>query len=141
MSKNTKPEENKKTIILPPGAVGHETIPHKYQFTDNELREKQISVIKNLNKIDSIDKEIKEFVDPKKHDIKMLGLQTASIRNELNMGFEMQERDCFLVPNHESGKMQYIDVETNEVLWERPLMSNERQLSISNAPARTGTEG
>lgn len=113
-------------------AAGTETIPNKRFFTPEEKEQMRIEHTDKLIELDAHEQEIKDLKDSKSPVIKELKTTTKKTRNLLRAGFEYQNRECYLVPNHESGKMEYIDTETSELLFERKLLPAEKQLRITD---------
>lgn len=124
--------------VLPPGAEALDTIMHKCSFSQEEKDKMTEKVLKDLNKIDRLEEEKKSFVDEKNSEIKNIKLESGSTRKNLELGFELLERECWLFPDQVNKVMNYTDCETNEVLWSRPLHPSERQLFINNNES-TGT--
>lgn len=117
---------------LPADALGKETIQHRHQYTAEELAAKKEEVISILNQIEKREKEMKDFCDPLKHQNKLKTQELMEVRTSINVGFQMEERECFLIPDFTNKSIQYLSVDTNELLWERPMRPDERQYAMAD---------
>ena len=59
--------------------------------------------------------------------------------NELRHGSKTTTHDCFLVPDNDGGMMQFVDIESGEVVDERRLRPDERQQTIPFIDERVTT--
>lgn len=70
-------------------------------------------------------KEHREELDEIKSDLNELVSQ-------LRHGSKTLHHDCYMVPDHEHAMMQFVDIETGEIVDERRLFPEERQQSLFN---------
>ena len=117
---------------LKEAAVGTETIPNKRTFSPEEKDAMRLAHTDKMILMDAHQEELDAFKKDKGALIKNLAADAKKERKLLKDGFEYQNRECFLIPNHESGKMEYVDAETQEVLFERKLTPDEKQLRIGD---------
>lgn len=112
----------------PPEAAGDEIIQHKYQHTADEKQFMTEEVLRDTNKAEDIEAELKEYVKEKKDEIAVLRMNAKKNRTFLRNGFELRDRDCWIIPDAENGQMNYVDKETDEVLWTRRMIPEEKKL-------------
>ena len=115
---------------LPPNAVGIETLPFKYQFTPEEREKMRLDHTDKMIECDFQKNELKKVKEEFGRKIKKSDTETFEIRKKLSLGFEFQNRPCYLMPDQELGKMQYVCIDSGEILFERKLTPDERQLNI-----------
>lgn len=116
-------------------AVGREVRQVRHDFSEDEmnvLREQFAEVA--MHRADEeeafllVKKEWKVKLDEVKEEER---LKRKLVRDR----FFDQERDVALLPNHESGMMEIYDAKSGEMVEERKLRPNERQMNILQAKA------
>lgn len=111
-------------------ATTKQFIEHKMKFTDDELIAMKEKHTTDCIEIDSLEEKIKAVKDEVGPRIKELKEVSKSTRKNIRRGFEYQDRECFLCPNFTTGMMEFVDCETGEILQERKLFPDERQLKL-----------
>lgn len=114
-------------------AVAVETIPHKYKFSDDEIQDMRKEHTDVIIEEEIILDEIKAFREERKLPLKNLKEQSKKLRKHIKNGYEIRDVECSLVPNFETGMMQYISNDTQEIIIERKLQPNEKQYRIKTA--------
>lgn len=61
--------------------------------------------------------------------VKPLKEKLSLTAREVHRGFEETEAECYLVPDQESGRMDYV-LEDGTIAFSRPLYPEERQLNL-----------
>lgn len=112
-----------------------EKVTAKRYFTEEELN---VMVRENTDKLielDTIEEEIEAL--KKKHAAtqKKLKVESKSLRKLVRAGFVEELRECYLTPNFQSGNMEYTCVQTGELLLERRLRPEEKQLRLQHPKA------
>lgn len=107
-----------------------EVIKHRRQLSPEEKEQLRKDHTDEMIELDGHLEEIKAVKDEKAPRLKELRGSTKKLRSDIRKGYVEEDRECYLVPDHTAGMMQYIDTETNEVLMERKLMPHEKQLRI-----------
>jgi len=73
--------------------------------------------------------KLKELLKPRMKEL----LENAEIRiKTIKDGYIFESVECELVPDFKSGNMNFIDVKTGEIVFNRTLLPNERQLTITH---------
>lgn len=115
-------------------ANGKESIQHKVVFHPDEIAQMEKDHTQDLIELDTIEEKIAAVKLEHADRIKELKQQTKSARKNIRRGFQYEERECYLCPNYQAGMMEYVDVQTGEILMERKLRPDEKQLKL-----KTGT--
>lgn len=107
-----------------------ETIDHKRFFSEEEIAAMEKEHTNKCVKIDTIEEKIALVKAENAPVLKQLKTDTKSCRKNLKRGFTYEEHECFLVPNFETGMMEFVDQQTGEILQERKLFPDEKQLRL-----------
>lgn len=112
-----------------------ERVTAKRYFEPEEL---DVMIRENTQKqieLDVIQEEIDKLKEKHAETQKRLKLESSALRKLIRDGFTEEQRDCYLMPNYTSGNMEYTDVKTGELLFERRLRPEERQLRFQTPKA------
>lgn len=81
----------------------------------------------------------REFMENWRADVKPLRLEMSEQMTRIRSKVEEVTEDVYLLPEHEEGLMGYYNGE-GKLVYERPLMPDERQFSIvDNSRPKNGT--
>lgn len=121
------------TIDLRDQSVGKESRPVRHQYTEDELnalREQFATVALALDDeaeaFKLVREEFKARIKPKEQERRELAGQ---VRHR----YRDETIECYLVPDFDSGMMEFIAIATGEKVDERRLRPDERQMNIHAA--------
>jgi len=126
---------NRKQILID-SCVKKESFTYPKQFASEELDFKKDELTQHCMRLSKLKDEKKEISKQFNADIKATTALLSSTLNSLRTGQEEVTEDVYLLDDQESGKMGYYN-KLGELVYERPLMSEEKQLRI--AKQLTGT--
>lgn len=115
---------------LSEGNIEKMTVPRYY--TEEELlglKDELASKSFNLLQIQS---EFKDVAKKWKDQIKEVKAITDDLTNKIQAKYEDEKRECFVTPDFESMTMLWIDTETGEIHYSRPMTKSERQLTVGS---------
>jgi hypothetical protein len=112
-------------------AVGVDERIIRKQLSDDELTEIKDEIASLSVKIQKLEEDKKALLEEYSGSIKPLRLELAQLVKKARSGYVESIYTCYLVPNHIDGIMSYYS-EEGEVLEERPLTREERQLTIND---------
>lgn len=117
-------------------ANGKEVISHKVNFSDDEIAKMKTEHTEQCIEMDTIEETILAVKMLHAERMKELKQLSKSTRKKVKQGFHYIQKECYLVPNFTTGMMQYCEVETGDVIMERKLYPDERQMKLI---PKTGT--
>lgn len=109
-----------------------EFIEVKRTFTEEEMAQKAHELGAVLNERAEIDAERKRINDEYKKRLAGVDAVIGDLAENCRNGFDMVEREVYLVKDFQNNKVYYHDNETDEPLDERPMRPEDRQLWIEN---------
>ena len=101
-----------------------ETIPIKHIFVDKELIALSRKAARAHSVINEKQDAFKSMATTMKADIAEQEAIINSCSEKINSGYEMIQKECNL--KYENGTAKYTDIETGEVLEERPMTQSEQ---------------
>ena len=105
----------------------------RYDFTDQEkleLSEKIARAVSDIAQAGVAEKTFKTQIKSRKQQAEAIISDCAS---KLNEGYEMKNIDCRIVKDYEAGLISYESVETGEVVEEREMTPQERQMELTES--------
>ena len=102
----------------------------KIEFSHPQIEEKGKELAGLLDKIALKQEEKKSVALEFKADISDLQSTAIILTNEINDGFFLVDVECEKKIDHVSGTVSFIDVNTGEVIEEREIHEDERQMSL-----------
>lgn len=134
--KNTSKELSKKEAIVPAKKdsikLEKTTVMLRYEFTEDELKEKGQAMGEAIKKLASIEDELGTI---KKEYAKLLTQKHAEVTelaNNITQKYEMRNTPCFLHKNFKMKERQYLDHDST-ILKTEPLTTADHQLAIDEA--------
>ncbi|CAA0253756.1 hypothetical protein V2605_03600 [Tenacibaculum maritimum] len=121
---------NERKQILKDSCVKTETFTYPKQFTPEELSLKKDELSQQDIQLDNLEGEKKKVTTEFNNDIKELKNERKHTLTCVRTGMEEVTEQVFLLDDQEVGKMGYYN-ESGILVYERPLMPEERQLRIS----------
>lgn len=118
---------------LPAGAVGTEKKTIRQFLEPEVLNDMRTGFVAQSQSIADLEEEFKKEKAKYKKAIDDKKLEFALNRKILVQGYEDKEMDCALVPDFTAKKMEYVDVDSGEVVYSRKLRPDERQLTLKKA--------
>ena len=119
-------------------SVGKETIPYRKQFTAEEIEKMQGDHLRALIAADRLAAELKAIKEVKQAEINELIAGANETRIQVNAGHIILIVEAFLIPNHETGMMEYMNSETDEVIFSRRLTPDEKQIRMNSLRVANG---
>lgn len=109
-------------------------------FSEPELLEIKDSLSGLVVRLDVIEDEFKEVKADYKGKMDPIKQSIKTRASQIRKGYEERVVDCYKIPNHESGMMEYYDND-GILVDERRLFQSERQLRMSpDAPLKAVNE-
>lgn len=130
MSKNKQNEETN-LRPLPDGAIGQEAVEVTTKFNDEELAAKREDHADLSMQIEDAEEEFKRIKEEHMGSLKILKAKNKTVLHEIRTGRNIRVVNCFKIPNHDAGLMEYVDVDSGEVVDSRRLMPRERQRDLA----------
>ena len=109
-------------------AVGFETIPYRKQISEEEIQKMQHDHTVKLLDSDKKETELKAINDEKRGVIKTLREEAKVLRNLIATKAVTMDVEAALVPDHDTGFMNYVNMENDEIVYSRRLTPDEKQL-------------
>lgn len=116
-------------LILTDSCVRKEEFTYPKHFESDELAFKKDELTQVCLKLGKLVEEKKTVSKEFNTNIKIAKVEQAGILNSLRTGMEEVTEEVFLLDDQDSGKMGYYNKE-GELVYERPLMPEEKQLRI-----------
>lgn len=117
----------KTTDELKAVSVGTEVITHKHTFGEAEKEELKNRLADHSIEDLILKEELAAVRQRVNRERKKLEKVNTALIKDLHRGFEMQNRNCNMVPNPDTMNMEYWCTETGELLKEVKLTPAERQ--------------
>lgn len=117
-------------------ANSYQTIQHSWSrgIEDEEVERLRAVLAKKYHEMEKVKEEKRQATKEYNKEIKDLEKAMGEISPVIASGSRLVEEEVYGEPNHETNKMEFYDVH-GELVFERPLKSNERQLSITGKTA------
>lgn len=131
------PESERKTIL-------RDTADKKERFTypkalsDLEITRLKDEYTQNAIKVAKQEEAKKEFMEGWKANVKPLKLEMSAQMVRIRSKVDEVTEDVYLISDQETNEMGYYN-ERGELVYSRPLMPDERQLSLVSNNKLTGT--
>lgn len=121
--------EAERIQILKDSCEKTELFTYPRAFPSEEIIKKKDEVVFKTNKLFKLDELKKEKVAEMNTEIKDLKVDQIQLVNEVTTGKEDITDDVYLLAEQDEGVMGYYSRD-GELVYERPLLPTERQLSI-----------
>lgn len=136
---DVSPIERKK--YLQDSAQKKQEFSYPRPLSKEEKEQLKDEFFQNRVAIAKLEDDKKEFMTEHKSKMKPLQQLANSQMNKLRSGVEEMNEIVYLLPEHEEGMMGYYSAE-GLLVYQRPLMPEERQFSIVDSSIRKeGTNG
>lgn len=117
----------------------------KTNFTEKEKLDMAGQIANCIREKKSNEDELASISSQYKSNVKRLEAEIAGFAEKLNTGWEMRRAECFEIRDYATGNLSVIRKETGEVVEERALTGEERQMGLfeekdGEAPAADGGE-
>ncbi len=119
--------------------VKTETFTYPKQLTDEELELEKHNYTQNAITIEIADKKLQEAKEIHKANTKPVKEDMKTQITKIRSGIEEVTEPVYLLDDQDEGKMGYYNAK-GELVYERLLMQDERQLRIVGKNHQTGTE-
>lgn len=131
MEKQILQNETEKARIeyLKDSAEKIEVFTYQKPFISEQITIKKDQVIFKTDQIIKLKEKKKELVSEMNAEIKELQTDQITLVHEVTTGREDVTDDVYLLADQEAGSMGYYSKD-GELVYERPLLPNEKQLSI-----------
>ena len=110
-------------------AVEKTEMPVKVFFSEDEIEKKKAQHFEDSVKLDFAEQEKKEYIREKNQEIKKLKISAAKAMAEVKKGYREESQEVYLVPDFDSGIMEYI-TKSQEVVASRRLRPDEMQDTV-----------
>ncbi len=101
-------------------------------FTDNEMLALKDELSRKMILLEKTQDEFKLIADEWKSKIKEQKGYNQSILDNIKLGYEILEKECYLMPDYDLEIMNYVDVVTGEVHSSRRLLPSENQMNLTS---------
>lgn len=118
-------------------ATGTENRTIRHQYTEEELVELKHNFFDNDSKLNDKQEELDAIKEQFKFEMKPMKESASDLRKKIRNRFIDRDVHVYAVANQESGRMEYYDTITGEMVEERKLQPSERQIRLQ--VAATGT--
>ena len=125
--------------ILRDNADRKEVFTYPKVLNDAEVTHLKDEYTQNAIKMAKHDEAKKEFMESWKAEVKPLRLEMGTQMTRIRNKVEEVTEDVYLISDQDSNEMGYYN-ERGELVYSRPLMPDERQLTIVNKDKLTGTQ-
>lgn len=102
----------------------------KHQFTESEKREMAQDLAQKVSDQQIAEDEKKAVMSDLKSRIDSLAAQANSLATKLNNGYEMRNIKCEIEKDFKGGIVRHIRTDTGEVVRERKMNDDDRQLKV-----------
>ena len=110
------------------------------ELTDEELLEAGKKLAEFEEKLAVVKAEAKQLAAEYKGKITDVEASRAGLASVIRLKEEEVVHECYADPDYKSGMMVYTDVETGEVVEERKLTNEERQMKLIDIENQRGGE-
>lgn len=100
------------------------------EFTPADRAEMEKDFAQNAIALEKIKNAKKLSISEFDEQMKPLRKVSSEILRKLTDGYEVEKRQCYLVPNYETNMMEFFDTSSGEMLHSRRLYANERQTQL-----------
>ena len=111
-------------------SMGSETLRTNRALTEDELAKSREVLTKEIIELEALKESLREIQAQFKEDMKP---HIEAITNHISLQRTKQEEgvwDVYLVPDHENGIMQYVNIVNGAVIDVRRLRPDEKQTNI-----------
>ncbi len=113
----------------------------KCQLTEKEKTELSAKIAKAISDRASAEAKLKEVSASIKAQIAQIDAEISEKALQINNGYEYRNVDCRMDKDYRLGSVTITRLDTGEVIRERPMTSEERQMQLpgqkKERPART----
>lgn len=134
-SGNESPEEIKR--ILLDNCSGRDTTTFHRRLTEDEIKERSELLVDNMLSVSKADQELADAKEEHKNTVKPLLAANKTLLHELKSKHAEVEGTLYLLPNFESGMMEFVD-ENGDIIHTRKLKPDERQGNIIHMARAVG---
>lgn len=108
----------------------YEMIEVKHLFTEEEKKEIAENMALRVQEVEQLEEEKKEFDKKKNEEIKSIQTVISLLAQHYVDGYRKDRKDCEVRRNFTDKTVEYIDPTSGEVVKERPMTSQESQMSF-----------
>jgi len=130
--------QSERKIVLRDTCLKMEEFTYSKQFTQEELTHKKDELSQQDIKLEKLEQEKKEVVADFAARIKAVKEDRLQTLNQVLTGAEEVTEQVYLLDDQEEKKIGYYNAD-GLLVYERPLMPDERQLRIVDKVQLTGT--
>ena len=112
----------------------------RHEFSDQEKLDLSEKIVRAVSDISEAQRALKTFQMQIKGRKQEAEAVISSCASKLNEGYEMKNVPCLMVKDYEAGLISYESVETGEVMEERDMTPEERQMELTEADCREDEE-
>lgn len=124
--------------LLRDSASKSEEYTYPRGLSDQEVVHLKDEYTKNAITLSKHEERKKEFMTDWKSEVKPLVLEMGEQMTRIRSKVEEITEEVYLMPEHEEGMMGYYNAE-GMLVYQRPLMDNEKQFSIVDNSHKNGT--
>ena len=133
------PEQDRWTF-LKDNADAVEKIGYTHRFSPDELAQKKEDLAEISIEIDDIEEEKKVVMNSYKERLKPLAEEKKDLLDKIKRGSEfVEDEECVKILYHEE-KMAGFYNKLGELVYSRPIMSQEMQKTVFSINRKTGSE-
>lgn len=117
---------------VPETQIRKKDINYEYEFTDQDIAQKNVELNKMLTNLFEVEARKKDITSSLGTKIKGLLEEIKLIHEQIESGFEMRMATCEEIKNFEPGTVICIEIGTGNVIQERDMTDDERQMGIED---------
>ena len=102
----------------------------RYNFTENEIRDLGKRLARASSNAEAAEVKKKEVDAQLKADIERHYAEASGLAERVNSGYEMRDTPCEHVYDFDAGLVQCFTKETADMVWERAMRPDERQMAL-----------
>jgi hypothetical protein len=110
-------------------------VPEKIKeiIPDHELAKKAQRVAHLHREVQMIEDDIKAYKKTRMVELDSKQAQALELLEKIRLGYEYVSIECFVVRDYEESEVYFIRTDTCELIRQRPMNSDEKQMEIEDA--------
>ena len=109
----------------------------RHYFTDEEKLDVSNKISEAIISKSRLEGDLKTVQSQFRSRITEASAEISGLAQKLNAGWEMQEVECRIVRDFDEGIVRFVSIETDEVVEERPMSIDERQMRLGDTDEET----
>lgn len=104
----------------------------EHKFSSEEMAQIAKDITDHLGRKDELEERLKSIKADYKAQAEQLDAELRNLTRKHRSGYEMREVRCDIVRDVDRGIVQFVRQDTKEIVSERPMTSEERQLTFGD---------